>query len=404
MGLGIEAKPAVSGLRVLMAVPQYPYPVVGGLERQSHELAKALSELGIDVQALSGKICSSQDSQEFVEGILVHRIPWSQNKVVRFVRAPFDLLKVLFQQRCKYDVVHLHQYSWFGLYVILACNMIGKPVLTKLPNDGVYGLPGVAKSRLGWLKLAIFKRTDAVVAMTRASIKELEEIGFPLTRVLFAPNGIRIFHNDINKKGRIIKKDDICRVVCVGALREQKGLDDLLYAWSFVVAKTKQFLQLELWGVGPLENELKELCNKLSIKNSVVFRGYVESVREKLTEMDVFVLASKGEGNSNAILEAMAAGLPVVSTRVGGALMQVGDVGARFLVEPGDRLSLCSCLLELIEDQELRAHLGAQMFQRVMSSFEIHQVALNYISSYVHLVARRRDQLGFVSERTIIEH
>ncbi len=390
-------------LRTLMVVPQYPYPVVGGLERQSHELAKVLLELGIEVQALSDKFHPSQHSQEQVEGILVHRIPWSRKKWVRFIRTPFDLLQVLFKERQTYDIVHLHQNSWFSLFVSFVARLLGKPVLTKLPNVGMYGLPGLAASRLGWLKLAIFKRTDAVVAMTKDSLGELAEIGYPLERVLFAPNGIRMPKCDarINKS---TNGKNMCRVVFVGRLREQKGVEDLLHAWCGVVNNTKQPAQLELWGSGPLEAELKRLCQDLNVGSSVLFRGYVDSVREKLQEMDVFVLASTVEGNSNAILEAMSVGLPVVSTRVGGALMQVGADGARFLVEPGNRVGLCACLLELVENAELRKYMGALMQQRILTHFEIHKVAQIYAASYALLVEGRRDHLGDVNKSMIAEN
>src|SRR5207248_9970637 len=66
--------------RVLMVVPQYPYPVVGGLERQAHELALALRALGINVQVLSGRVMPTQPDLEDVEGIPVHRLPWTHRR------------------------------------------------------------------------------------------------------------------------------------------------------------------------------------------------------------------------------------------------------------------------------------------------------------------------------------
>ncbi len=389
--------------RVLMVIPRYPYPIFGGSERQVHELSKTLLEFGVEVQALSGKTKPSQQQREWVDSVLVHRIPWSRNKLLRFIRTPFDLLRVLFDERRTYDVIHLHQHSWFGLFVILVAWLLEKPVLTKLPNDGMYGLPYMAALRLGWLRVVIFKRSDAVVAMTKDSLAELAEIGFPSGRVLFAPNGIRMLKHDAREIKNSDAKD-VCRIVFVGGLREQKGVDDLLHAWHGVVNNAKKSAQLELWGSGPLEAELKELCQNLKIENSVVFRGYVESVREKLKEMDVFVMASLCEGNSNAILEAMAAGLPVVSTRVGGALMQLGTEGSRFLVEPGDRVGLCACLLELIENEELRKDMGAAMQQRISTYFEIYKVAQTYAAAYAHLVEGKRDYMGEVNKPMLYEN
>lgn len=379
-------------VRVLMAVPQYPYPVVGGLERQSHELAKTLIELGVEVQALSGKVNPRQPAQERVEGVLVHRIPWSHKKWLRFIRTPFDLMRVLFSRRKTFDVVHLHQHSSFGLFVIILARLLGKPVLTKLPNVGEAGLPGLATARFGRLKLVIFKLTDAVVAMSRESLDELSAIGFPLSRVLATPNGIRLLRDGVG-----LNTDNadlgVCRVVFVGRLAQEKMVGDLLQAWKSVFAIAPGRVQLEIWGSGPLEAELELLCRNLGIADSVVFRGHVESVRDKLETMDAFVLPSRVEGNSNSILEAMAAGLPVVSTRVGGTPMLVGAEGAHFLIEPSDTDGLRARLLELVEDASLRKRVGNAMRQRVLIHFDIYRVAQSYAAAYALLAAGKRDQV-----------
>ncbi len=380
-------------LRVLMAVPQYPYPVIGGLERQSHELAKVLLELGVEVEVVSGKFQQSQLLHEVVEGVNVHRIPWPEKKWVRFIRTPFDLLRVIVRRRHWCDVIHLHQFSWFGLFVILLARLLDIPVLTKLPNVGELGLPGLRLQRHGGLKLAIFRKTDAVVAMTKESLAELDAIGFPLERVLSTPNGIRL----LEKKDFSIslkRRADLCRVVFIGRLSQDKRIDDLLYAWQMVLSVISCRAALEIWGSGPLEIELKSLCKNLGINDSVDFHGYVEDVRTKINAMDLFVLPSLAEGNSNAILEAMAAGLPIISTRVGGTSMLVGDEGLPFLVEPGDRASLGRVLIQLIEDIDLRERIGFIMYQRVLRYFDIREIAKTYATAYALLAAGERMRIG----------
>lgn len=379
-------------LRVLMAVPQYPYPVIGGLERQSHELAKALISLGVDVQAVSGKITADQPRRETVEGVLVHRIPWSQRKFIRFIRSPFDLFAVLYWQRHTYDVIHLHQFSGFGAFVILAAQLLRKPILTKLSTVGAMSLPGVARSRLGAIRLAIFRLTDSVVAMSAESLAELDAVGFPRQRVLRTPNGIRVLSPREKAAFRHVPPEP-CRVVFVGRLSREKLVDDLLHVWQRVVRSTTVPATLELCGEGPAAADLKALSAALGIADSVAFRGHVESVREHLEEMDVFVLTSNREGNSNAILEAMAAGLPVVSTRVGGTPMLVGAEGAELLVEPGDRDGLHMRLTALIEDNGLRQAFGNAMRCRIHAHFDIERVAQTYAAAYRLLTSKRREEI-----------
>jgi glycosyltransferase involved in cell wall biosynthesis len=389
--------------RVMMVVPQYPYPVLGGLERQAHELAKALRELGLDVLAISGRVEPGQPTYEIVEGIAVFRIPWSRKKYVRFLRTPFDLCRILRAQRKTYDVIHLHQHSWFGLFIILVAKWLRIPILTKLPNVGKIGLPGMMAQRFGGLKLAILLCTDALVAMSRESLVELQQADFPTGRVLTTPNGIRL-DRVRPVTNAIVFTTQPCRVVFVGRLIEVKRLDILLAAWSKIVYAEKDRAILELWGSGPMETVLRLRCDELRLSDSVIFRGHVEDVRRQLPEMDVFVLPSQSEGNSNAVLEAMAAGLPIVSTRVGGTPMQVGHEGANFLCEPGDVDSLAANMLKLIRDPELRVQVGSVMRRRVERHFDISRVAQTYAAAYRFLAMGLRDRVNEASDPVILEN
>lgn len=388
--------------RVLMAVPQYPFPVVGGLERQAHELAKALVDRGVHVQALSGRTDPQQPAEEVVDGVVVHRIPWASSRYLRYLRAPLEVWRVMYRQRQTYDVVHLHQCSWFSLFALSVARWLGKPVLTKLPGVGEYGLPGLAASHLGAVKMRLFSRTDAVVAMSGSSLRELQQAGYPTSRVLRTPNGIRIDGSckDYFAHG---SSQGPCRIVYVGRLGPDKGLEDLLGMWPDVVNRSPGPVQLELWGEGPLMAPLRDLSQRLGIASSVFLRGHVDSVTERLRLMDIFVLLSAGEGNSNAILEAMAVGLPVISTRVGGTPMLIGPEGSRYLLEPGDREGFLDRLLELIGDVSARQALGARMRRRIEELFDIRRIAATYHAAYVLLVAGKRDQIGAIGNPLIAE-
>ena len=390
-------------LNILMVVPQYPYPVVGGFERQAHELTKVLLKEQFNVLVLSGKIYPAQETNDEVEGVNVYRFPLPQNKFIRFITTPFYLASALIRKRKHYDVIHLHQYSWFGLFVILLSKVLTKPILTKLPNDGRYGIVAVKKTKLGWLKVKIVKMSDAVVAMTKATLTEVDAIGFSLKRTLFVHNGINLDCNSTHALQKPSRNSKVCNVVFVGGLREQKGVKDLLYAWKKVTSNTEKPVQLEIWGSGELDEYLRALSQELAVDDTVIFRGQVESVREKLSDMDIFVLPSLGEGNSNAILEAMAAKLPIVTTNVGGASLQVGVEGLRFLVEPGDQDGISKHLLELIEDENLRNELGVLMYRRVSSEFDIYKIASSYIDAYKCLVSGRREKVGEIGNTISVE-
>jgi len=385
-----------------MFVPQYPYPVVGGLEKQSHELAKALMLQGIEVQVISGRTTPDQRDGDLVDGVPVTRIPWPHRKLHRFLWAPFSVAHALWGRRVSFDVIHLHQHSWVGLYVIVLAKLLGRPILTKLPNVGDLGLPGLRRQTFGWLRQAILLRSDAIVAMSAQSLAELKDARYPAGRVLLTPNGIALRETPACMPANEANAD-VCQVVFLGRLSEEKHLDTLLDAWAMVCADDSHKALLVIWGEGPLEMALKRQCTDQGIATRVRFGGYVGNAASRLTEMDILVLPSRTEGNSNAILEAMAAGLPIVSTAVGGTPMLVGDVGKPFLCPPGDAHALRDLLLCLIKDRSLRVRTGRAMRARAEQYFNIQRVAETYAKAYGLLATGQRNQVEAASNPVVME-
>jgi glycosyltransferase involved in cell wall biosynthesis len=386
--------------RVLMVVLRYPYPALGGLERQAHELALALRGLGTDVQVVSARAMPTQPDLENVEGIPVHRIPWTPRRWARFLRMPLHLFIALYRLRRSYDVIHLHNHSWFGLYTIVIARLLRKPILTKLPGVGVFGVPGLRAGRFGLLKLKILFSSDALVAMSAQSLRELRVAGFPIQRVLAVPNGISLLQPASMLAEPILPRS-ICRVVFVGRIAEEKRVDLLLEHWASVQQQCPGEAELEIWGSGPLQATLQRRCAELGLSKSVAWRGHVEGVRSLLPTMDIFVLPSVSEGNSNAILEAMAAGLPIVSTPVGGTPMLVGPRGTQLLCDLNDG-SLARTLIRLIRDGQTRRAVGAQMRARVADHFNIQQVAHVYANAYQFLSTRRSGEIHRLAQLVVL--
>jgi glycosyltransferase involved in cell wall biosynthesis len=283
----------------------------------------------------------------------------------------------------------VHSVSWFGAWVSLVAHAAGLPVLTKLPNVGAWGVPGMRAAPFGAFRVALLARSDAIVAMTPESIDELAAIGYPRSRVLRVANGIALPPRPAAPppEGPVV-------VAFAGRLAAEKGLPDLLHAWRRVVADAPRPVRLRLLGDGPQAAMLRALAAKLGLRDTVEFAGYRPDVAAELAHAHVFVLPSLAEGNANAILEAMAAGLPVVATRVGGAALQVGPEGERLLVAPRDVAALAACLREVVADAALRARLGAAMRNRVEACFAIDRIAAVYEQAYALLHAGARDRIG----------
>jgi glycogen(starch) synthase len=376
---------AADRVPILMFVPHYPYPVVGGLERQAHELAKALRRFGEEVTVLAARFGPSQLVHETVEGVPVWRVYRSPPSRLGLVWAGFQLALGLWRLRTRHRVLHVHQYSWVGLFCIWWGAQLGYRVVAKLANVGDYGVPGLARGRLGPVRLHMLKSAHCIVAMSAESCLELESVGFARTRTLRVTNGIVTSEPSSGADADRGSASARLRVVFVGRLSEEKCVHHLLEAWAVVTHSKAIDASLELWGEGPLRAELQALADRLGISERVAFRGHVPEVRSKLREVDIFVLASRVEGNSNAILEAMDAGLPIVATRVGGTPMQVGAAGSAWLVEPGDVIALADRLARLLADDSQREMLGRAMRRRIEEHFSLEHVARIYRQAYSKL-------------------
>lgn len=127
--------------RILMFVPKYPYPVVGGLERQAHELAVSLTKThGAKVLVLSGKVTATNKEFENVEGVLVNRFNWVECRHLRFVTLPFVLAYHLWRLKGGYDILHVHQHSPASIFAIQFARLIGKKTILKISNVGDFGI------------------------------------------------------------------------------------------------------------------------------------------------------------------------------------------------------------------------------------------------------------------------
>lgn len=380
-------------MRILMVVPKYPFPVVGGLERQAHELSKCLLERGNAVLVLSSRFDRIQQPSEQVEGVEVHRIPWADAKWQRFVLMPWRLFTTLRRLRTKADLVHIHNITWFGAFTTVVAKGLGLPVMMKLPNFGQFGIRAERTRAFGWLRRILFRTCDSIVCMTPESFRELNEIGFPRSRILHATNGIPVRA----APGASFGKTSTLGVVFVGRLSPEKGLNDLLYAWAILQGQPVPAAVLRLVGDGPQAEELRQLASDLGISTTVEFVGHSNDVPAELARSDIFVLPSYAEGNSNAVLEAMREGLPIVATSVGGAAVQLGAAGDQLLVNPGDRAGIAERLRRLLTDEPFREQIGSAMRSRAKEMFTMDAVAAVYERAYKLIESGHRDEVALVN-------
>ena len=169
-------------------------------------------------------------------------------------------------------------------------------------------------------------------------------------------------------------------IVTVGRLIPKKGFSDLIRACSFLAERDKSF-QCEIIGEGPLEDELRAQIERLGLQERVVLSGAKpqSQIRRRLSAASVFVLASVIDpdgGMDNlptVIMEAMATGLPVVSTNVGGIPEMVIQNETGFVVPPGDVAALAGAIDRLSDDISVGRRFGERGFQQASELFSIKQ-------------------------------
>jgi glycosyltransferase involved in cell wall biosynthesis len=209
----------------------------------------------------------------------------------------------------------------------------------------------------------VLKNEDAVLALTEDMKREMQKI---YDRDIFViPNGINLERFKNLSKGDIRSKGEKT-ILFVGTLRPVKGLTYLIEAMKITRDKNKD-IQLMLVGSGEERVHLEVLIKKLKLKKCVNFIGKVpnEEVPEYMFASDVFVLPSLSEGFPNVVLEAMASGLPIVATNVGGLSEIIKDGENGFVVEPKSPKQIAEMVLMLLEDDELRERISKNNKKRV---------------------------------------
>ena len=228
-----------------------------------------------------------------------------------------------------------------------------KPLVVSFRGDDGY----LARDRPLWRALTkwVTARSSAVAPVSGELLEIMKGIGVPDEKCFLPRFGVdtEMFHPP--KVPR--HEDPETRILFVGSLIVRKGLHDLLEA---LADPAFQRVKLIVVGEGSYGPQLNELCDRLGLKDRTEWRGTVPpvGVAELMRSSDILCLPSYMEGRPNAVNEAMASGLPVVTTRIGGIPDMVEEGRTAFLFEPGNVGELRGFLLALVSDPDLRKKMG----------------------------------------------
>jgi L-malate glycosyltransferase len=160
----------------------------------------------------------------------------------------------------------------------------------------------------------------------------------------------------------------VATIATLANLRPEKGLGQLLEA-AGIVTRTAPAARFVIWGEGPLRADLEARIRRLGLTTVVEMPGATQAPEKVLKQCHIFVLASLSEACSNVVLEAMATGVPVIATRVGGTPGLVDDGRTGLLVPPDDAPALAQGIVRLLESPAMAIEMGAQGRVRALAEF-----------------------------------
>ncbi len=233
---------------------------------------------------------------------------------------------------------------------------------------------------------------DAFVAISTIGAQSLIDRGCKPRKVKVILFGVDLPTNRSRGPLRAELKlagDSSFLMVTVATLIKRKGLDVLLEAVAPLLAGGND-RHLVIVGDGPMKQELEQQAKTLSIHDRVHFLGLRNNVSDIMADCDIFVLSSRSEATPAAIMEAMAVGLPVVATHVGGIpdIVATGETG--LLVAPDDAIALREAITAIIQDRELASTFGENGRERCSRLFSIEQLVENHLTLYGALSGKRR--------------
>lgn len=369
------------------------YPAIGGAEQQAQLLAKGLLAAGWEVSILTrrhGGHYPDLTLSDEVGGVKVRRV---------FSQAPAKFAALLFVLaglghllgQDRRQIYHAHALGAPAIMAALAKLLFGGVCVVKL-RAGRNSYHQQLQSWPGRLQLWFLRQVaDRFVANNREALEMLRELKFPPRQVAYIPNGVDTDHfrpaHKQDARRRLGLPIERAVVLYVGRLAHVKGVDVLIQAWCRLPEQVRFRGLLVIVGDGEERYKLEQYVRQRGLDETVVFRGQQEDVLDYLHAADVVVLPSRSEGMPNTLLEAMACGLPTVSSAVGGIPDVVTNNVNGLTVGPEDVDGLATALVDLLGQSESdRQRLGDAARETVERRFSLQSVVRQYLELYQTLI------------------
>lgn len=388
-------------MRILFFNYEYP-PLGGGAGNATFFLLKEFAKIPeLKVDLVTSSFDQREYTREISEGVKVYQIPigktgkefelhhQTKQDLIYYAWAAFWFSRKLLKEN-KYDLTHsfftvpcgaLSRYfkSWFSHRLPYVISLRGADV------------PGYSErfDRIYEVLLPVIKniwKNSAQVVSNSSGLKELAARNFPAEKIAIIPNGVDTEEFNPTKFG---KKDNLTlKIICVSRLTRRKSINTLIEAMAILKREGRK-VKLEIAGEGEDRARLEKLTQQNDLTETVSFVGLIE--HEKIAEFyaggNVFALTSLNEGMSNTILEAIAMGLPIITTNTGGTAELVENETNGFVVEKEKPTQVAECIKKLQDNQELLHSMGKQSRTRA-EAMSWQNVARQYFELYREILEK----------------
>jgi glycosyltransferase involved in cell wall biosynthesis len=404
---------------VLLFTETY-YPVVGGGETQAKSLAEGLAASNIPVTVLTRRSDPELKKVEQYSRVTVHRLPPSGPQHLKKWGLILTSLPDLIRRHRQYNVIFVSGFRIIGITAVIAAKLFGKTCVLKADSpgemSGEFFNVGLEKMGIkpdstlfrGFLSLRnrLLRHADAFVAISTELAQEFSANGVNLDSIHYIPNSVDTgqFH-PVNRqeqqglRARLGLPVEGKIIIYTGRLVSYKGLPLLLRIWRDMETIHND-ATLVLVGSGGLdiencEAELRDFVAENSLQERVIFTGAVENVQEYLQAADIFVFPTEKEAFGISVIEAMACGLPVITSAVGG-LKDITQPNENSLsIQPRNYEELSNAICQLLENPNLRLRLSQAARESVLKQYTEEGVTREYVELF-----RGLQQAGIISLRS----
>jgi sugar transferase (PEP-CTERM/EpsH1 system associated) len=342
---------------------------------------------GLDRSRVWSSICSTTAATRGVKALVSSDVPVFelQRRSGNDPKLVWDLYRLFCRERP--DIVHTH--AWGTLLEGLVAARLARVPLV------VHGEHGTLQQRPYQLAIQrwAWRRADQVLSVSYRLAERMAAVtAFPANRIRTIQNGVDIARfarvGRAEARQRLALPLETVVVGTAGRLVRVKDHANLIDALALLRTRRQRFIAV-ISGDGPLRAELEARVAERQLTGQVRFLGHRSDIEHVFAALDVFVLPSRSEGMSNTILEAMASGVPVVATGVGGADELVEHRRTGLLVPPADSGALAEALEALIADSRLRARMAYAARLKAEDEFSLSRMLRDYEALYVTLAKSR---------------